>query len=100
MQVEASMQARAQAKDQAEQQAAELRKQEWPPGARLVTAEAAQQLTQEQTAQQQQQQPVLQPEVNALAQAWLDWDSPVLQSSMDSATTNQKPPASQPQMAT
>ena len=57
-----------------------------------VPQQGMQQLQQQQ--QQQQQMPQigrgLHPEVNALAQQWFAWDSPVLQSSVDSVTTHQR----------
>ena len=82
------------AKAQAREKAALMQKQEWPPNARLVTPGQVAELT-----QQLSQQParILHPEVNALAQQWFAWDSPVLQSSVDSATTNQR--ANQPPIA-
>lgn len=82
------------AKAQAHDRAAKLEKEPWPPGARLVSASQAHELAQ----QASQQGPrALHPEVTALAQHWLGFDSPVLQSSVDSASTHQR--ANQPAIA-
>lgn len=60
---------------------------------RASMPQQSQQQSQAQQQQQQQMPPLgrgLHPEVNALAQQWFGWDSPVLQSSVESATTHQR----------